>query len=48
MISYDENYNNDDFAIIMLVAQHLEAWKIMVSDDFKERLPSIKQVLSKL
>jgi shikimate dehydrogenase len=48
VISYDENYNNDDFAIIMLVAQHLEAWKIMVSDGFKERLPSIRQVLSKL
>ncbi len=48
VISYDENYNNDDFAIIMLVAQHLEAWKIMISDEFKERLPTIKQVLSKL
>ncbi len=48
VISYDENYNNDDFAIIMLVAQHLEAWKIMVSDEFKESLPSIKQVLSRL
>ena len=31
VISYDENYNNDDFAIIMLVAQHLENWKIMFS-----------------
>ena len=48
VISYGENYKNDDFAIIMLVAQHLEAWKIMVSDEFKERLPSIKQVLSRL
>jgi len=48
VISYDENYNNDDFAIIMLVAQHLEAWKIMVTDELKEELPSIKQVLSRL
>ena len=48
VISYDENYNKDDFGIIMLVAQHLEAWKFMISDEFKERLPTIKQVLSKL
>jgi len=48
MISYNENYNNDDFAIIMLVAQHLEAWKILFDDEFKEKLPSIEQILSKL
>jgi hypothetical protein len=48
MISYNENYNNDDFAIIMLVAQHLEAWKILFDDEFGEKLPSIEQILSKL
>ena len=48
VISYDENYNNNDFAIIMLVAQHLEAWKLIISDEFNTKIPTIRQVLSKL
>lgn len=47
-ISYNRDYYKEDFAIIMLVAQHLEAWKIFFLTENIGNFPSIDYVLNKL
>ena len=47
-ISYNEESSADDFAIIMLVSQHLEAWRILFAKDKSKYLPSIEYVLEQL
>ena len=47
-ISYDKNTSSDDFAIIMVAAQHLEAWKTLYAPDRKNDLPSLSLLLEKL
>ena len=47
-ISYNRDYYKEDFAIIMLVAQHLEAWKIFFLPENIGNFPSIDYVLNKL
>ena len=47
-ISYNEEYKVDDFAIIMLVAQHLEAWRNFYLPNRKNDLPSLEKVLQEL
>ena len=47
-ISYNENFSIDDFAIIMLAAQHLEAWGKFYAPEKKEELPSLSFLLEKL
>ena len=47
-ISYNEESSIDDFAIIMLVSQHLEAWRILFAEDKSKSLPSIEYVLEQL
>ena len=47
-ISYNEEYEVDDFAIIMLVAQHLEAWRNFYLPNRKNDLPSLEKVLQEL
>ena len=47
-ISYDKNTSIDDFATIMVAAQHLEAWKTLYAPDRKNDLPSLSLFLEKL
>ena len=47
-ISYNEEYEVDDFAIIMLAAQHLEAWRNFYLPNRKNDLPSLEKVLQEL
>ena len=44
----DEEYEVDDFAIIMLAAQHLEAWRNFYLPNRKNDLPSLEKVLQEL
>ena len=44
-ISYGKSTSYDDFAVVMLVAQHLEAWKALFTPDRIDRLPSLEEVL---
>ena len=47
-ISYDEDWKIDDFAVIMVAAQHLEAWKKLFSPNKIEKLPSLVELLELL
>jgi|TARA_B110000438_G_C15593954_1_gene555094 shikimate 5-dehydrogenase len=47
-ISYNETSKMDDFAIIMLVSQHLEAWELLFTDKTLQPLPSLDYVLKRL
>ena len=47
-ISYKEDYNIDDFAIIMLAAQHLEAWRNFYLPSRKNDLPRLEKILHEL
>ena len=47
-ISYGESSGHGDFGVVMLVAQHLEAWKVLFAPDRIEKLPSMEQVLQLL
>ena len=47
-ISYDEDWKIDDFAVIMVAAQHLEAWKKLFSPDKIDQLPSLIELLELL
>lgn len=47
-ISYGENWKIDDFAVIMVAAQHLEAWKKLFSPNKIDQLPSLVELLELL
>jgi len=47
-ISYGEEWEIDDFAVIMVAAQHLEAWKKLFSPEKIEILPTLSFLLGKL
>ena len=47
-ISYGKNWKIDDFAIIMVAAQHLEAWKKLFSPNNIAQLPSLVELLKLL
>jgi len=47
-ISYGEEASKNDFAVIMVVAQHLEAWKRLFVPDQESKLPSLDSVLREL
>ena len=44
-ISYDEDWKAGDFAMTMVVAQHLEAWKMLFAPDRIDGLPSLDKLL---
>tara|TARA_Y100000766_G_C18393727_1_gene359420 strand:+ start:105 stop:365 length:261 start_codon:yes stop_codon:yes gene_type:complete len=44
-ISYGKSSSYDDFAIVMLAAQHLEAWKELFTPEIIDQLPSLEEVL---
>ena len=47
-LSYGEEASKNDFAVIMVAAQHLEAWKRLFAPDQESKLPSLGSVLSNL
>ena len=47
-ISYGEEASKNDFAVIMVAAQHLEAWKRIFVPDQESKLPSLDSVLRDL
>tara|TARA_B100000579_G_scaffold305576_1_gene255375 strand:+ start:254 stop:979 length:726 start_codon:yes stop_codon:yes gene_type:complete len=47
-ISYNESSSNGDFAIIMLAAQHLEAWRSLFASKGRGNIPNLAEVLSHL
>lgn len=47
-ISYGEDATIDDFAVIMVAAQHLEAWKHLYAPALADSLPSLAAVLEAL
>ena len=47
-ISYGEDWEVGDFAMTMVVAQHLEAWKMLFAPDMIDDLPSIDKLLELL
>ena len=44
-ISYGEDATVDDFAVIMVAAQHLEAWKRLFAPEKKDEMPSLSEIL---
>tara|TARA_B100001121_G_scaffold98633_2_gene87272 strand:- start:2994 stop:3728 length:735 start_codon:yes stop_codon:yes gene_type:complete len=44
-LSYDESSSAGDFGVVMLVAQHLEAWRAIFSPHQTELLPSLDSLL---
>jgi len=47
-ISYGEGATAEDFAVIMVVAQHLEAWKHLYAPERAADLPSLSLLLDRL
>ena len=47
-ISYGDDATTEDFAVIMVAAQHLEAWKLLYTPSFADSLPSLESVLKDL
>lgn len=47
-LSYGENASKDEFAIIMLAAQHLQAWQALYSPSKVDELPNLEEFLSML
>ena len=47
-ISYGENWGIGDFAVIMVAAQHLEAWKKLFYPNKIDKLPSLIELLELL
>ncbi|MDE0953841.1 MAG: hypothetical protein OR994_04135 [Candidatus Poseidoniales archaeon] len=47
-ISYGEQASSDEFAVIMVAAQHLEAWKHLYAPERAEDLPTLSLILEKL
>ena len=47
-ISYGSGALSDDFAVIMVAAQHIEAWKLLFAPSREEEIPSLEEILSAL
>ena len=47
-ISYGEDATADDFAVIMVAAQHLEAWKLLFAPANINDIPSLDEILTRL
>ena len=47
-ISYNEDSSKEDFAVIMVAAQHLEAWGSLFAPSRKDFLPRLDELLSLL
>ena len=47
-ISYGEEASKNDFAVVMVAAQHLEAWKRLFAPEKIEEIPNLDDVLNQL
>ena len=47
-VSYSEGESPEEFAVIMLAAQHLEAWRTLFAPSRDSELPDLGEVLSRL
>ena len=47
-ISYGDGASTEEFAVIMVAAQHLEAWKLLFAPDRVDDLPSLSLLLENL
>jgi hypothetical protein len=47
-ISYGSGASSEEFAVIMVAAQHLEAWRSIFAPQRADGLPELGEVLSKL
>jgi len=47
-ISYGDGANTDEFAVVMVAAQHLEAWKSIFAPERAAELPSLSLLLEML
>ena len=47
-ISYGDGASTDEFAVIMVAAQHLEAWKGIFAPERADELPSLSELLTSL
>ena len=47
-ISYGDGASTDEFAVIMVAAQHLEAWKGIFAPERADELPSLSELLASL
>ena len=47
-ISYGDDASTDEFAVIMVAAQHLEAWKSIFAPERAAELPSLSKLLASL
>ena len=47
-LSYNEHSKINDFALIMLVSQHLEAWNRLFINNISSKLPTLDYVLERL
>ena len=47
-ISYGDGASTDEFAVIMVAAQHLEAWKGIFAPERAAELPSLSELLASL
>ena len=45
-ISYSEDSSTDDFGVMMVVAQHLEAWRSLFAPEMSADLPTLSEVLA--
>ena len=45
-ISYGEDWKVGDFAMTMVVAQHLEAWRSLIAPEMSANLPTLSEVLA--
>ena len=47
-LSYNEHSKINDFGLIMLVSQHLEAWDRLFINNISSKLPTLDYVLERL
>jgi len=47
-VSYSEGASADEFAVIMLAAQHLHAWKSLFAPSRRDDMPNLTELLSRL
>ncbi|MFL2498475.1 MAG: hypothetical protein ACJ0HF_01530, partial [Candidatus Thalassarchaeum sp.] len=47
-ISYGDGATVDEFGVIMVTAQHLEAWKLLFAPERAGELPSLSLLLENL
>ena len=47
-VSYAKGASADDFAVMMLAAQHLHAWELLFAPSRKDEMPNLEEFLTRL